>query len=600
MSYWNTGYLGLAVFGDGELNVLNGASVEGAFLYLTEEPEVTATVTVGGSAPDGTYSLVDFTTVDIGYEGVGILNVVDGGQIDTTSLVLAERTTGSGTLNVGLGGVAGTVLASMTTFGSGRSTINFNHTGDISFDSDIRQNGGVAATINVIQGRTLLTGGLSNHSATVNIQGGTLAFETANAVGTGQINMSGGTLTSTRNETLTHSLLDVQAGSSTISAVAGRALALDSSSVALRDGAELHFGTATDTGTVILLPSFVLQDPGEIDVFLDYGTVRFGSVAANRFFYTPFATVDLSATIAAGATLDVNGYMASFNGLSGTGTVLNGAASTVDVFLGSGTYSTAFRESSTGGDMSVFVTGSGLTTLTADSDFSGRLTVENGTLRLEGDLSTDDVRVSDGTLEMAGGDFTGAPVVEQSANGIFDITSSGGTVSVGGLTTTATAGNSAEVRLGNDLRIVGTPADGTYGTTAMISGTGSVYVNNGQGVQVFAAANTYMGDTRIQDGTLALTNSEGLGASGHGTYVEQGGTLDLRNGIYVISEPLTLGGGSYASDNLATLRSSDSVANYGGDLSQTLAGSAGQPESGHTYAAREANCWKPVFPFATI
>ena len=79
-----------------------------------------------------------------------------------------------------------------------------------------------------------------------------------------------------------------------------------------------------------------------------------------------------------------------------------------------------------------------------------------------------------------------------------------------------------------------------------ISGTGSLD-KEGAGTLVLSAANTYTGETTVDGGTLAITNSGALGSSaaGSGTTVNTGATLDLQN-VTGVAEPITLNGGTLA------------------------------------------------------
>ncbi len=81
-----------------------------------------------------------------------------------------------------------------------------------------------------------------------------------------------------------------------------------------------------------------------------------------------------------------------------------------------------------------------------------------------------------------------------------------------------------------------------------ISGNGS-FNKLGSGILTLSGANTYLGATVVDAGTLAITNNTGLGAAldtyGGGTFVNSGATLDLRN-VAVGEETIILNGGTLA------------------------------------------------------
>jgi autotransporter-associated beta strand protein len=79
--------------------------------------------------------------------------------------------------------------------------------------------------------------------------------------------------------------------------------------------------------------------------------------------------------------------------------------------------------------------------------------------------------------------------------------------------------------------------------TGVIAGpTWATLTKVGAGTVVLAAPNTYAGRTDVCAGILAVTDPAGLGTTTAGTAVENGATLELRGGVAVHPEPLTLKG----------------------------------------------------------
>jgi autotransporter-associated beta strand protein len=119
---------------------------------------------------------------------------------------------------------------------------------------------------------------------------------------------------------------------------------------------------------------------------------------------------------------------------------------------------------------------------------------------------------------------------------------------------------------------VGTRAPFTF--SGVISGTGSLTIGPGPVTEILAGANTYMGPTTINGGTLQLGAANAL-PSGTAVEVDAGGTLDLNNNNATI--------GSLVGAGTVTLGSG--ILNAGGDNTSTtfsgvISGTGGLNKSG--------------------
>lgn len=76
---------------------------------------------------------------------------------------------------------------------------------------------------------------------------------------------------------------------------------------------------------------------------------------------------------------------------------------------------------------------------------------------------------------------------------------------------------------------------------ALLFGAGGI-IKNGEGEVSVTAANTYTGQTTVNDGFLIVDNSSGLGTTAGGTVVNSGAVLALRFGVDIPAEALTLAG----------------------------------------------------------
>ncbi|HZI33445.1 MAG TPA: autotransporter-associated beta strand repeat-containing protein, partial [Candidatus Binatia bacterium] len=95
------------------------------------------------------------------------------------------------------------------------------------------------------------------------------------------------------------------------------------------------------------------------------------------------------------------------------------------------------------------------------------------------------------------------------------------------------------VNVTNDGVLIFDRSDGAIMSGA-ISGTGSV-VQTGAGILTLAGANSYSGNTTIQNGTLLAASSSALGSTAGNTVITNGGTLDL-NGNNLSAEPVLVSG----------------------------------------------------------
>ncbi|NBS04559.1 MAG: hypothetical protein EBS64_04950 [Verrucomicrobia bacterium] len=101
--------------------------------------------------------------------------------------------------------------------------------------------------------------------------------------------------------------------------------------------------------------------------------------------------------------------------------------------------------------------------------------------------------------------------------------------------------------------------------------TGGGVTKSGSGTLVLSGANDYAGTTTVNAGAITVSNALSLGASGSGTEVKDGASLQLQGGVTISSEPLTLSG-SGNTGNVGALRSVSGANQFNGPI--TLAADA--------------------------
>lgn len=155
-----------------------------------------------------------------------------------------------------------------------------------------------------------------------------------------------------------------------------------------------------------------------------------------------------------------------------------------------------------------------------NNNFTGQVIVRNSNiLRWAGNDVIPDTAVLNN--EIAGGNF--APTFDLAGNSdtVKSIIHSGDAVS-------ATRGPSAKITLGNGTLTLANPTTGDF-YMGVISGSGGSFVKQGTGSFELRGANTYSGNTAVQNGTLILANANPINNSaniilGNGVTT---GTLDV-------------------------------------------------------------------------
>ena len=217
-------------------------------------------------------------------------------------------------------------------------------------------------------------------------------------------------------------------------------------------------------------------------------------------------------------------------------------------------YSSRFNNASTTAQKyNVDTNGRDVTWASALSGVGGSLTkVGAGTLTLSGD------NTYDGGTTLAGGSLQ-----LESATAI----GSTGTISFTGATLKFTANNSNDysARFSNAAgQLYNLDTNGqTITLGSALTSSGGTLTKNGNGVLNLNAANTYTGDTTINQGTLAAS-SAGVFSSGSSVVIKSGATLDLNNTDQSVKGLADMGSVSLGTGNL-TISDGDSRT-FSGDI----------------------------------
>jgi autotransporter-associated beta strand protein len=200
--------------------------------------------------------------------------------------------------------------------------------------------------------------------------------------------------------------------------------------------------------------------------------------------------------------------------------------------------------------------GSAALRLNASNTFTGGLTIDVGPVILG----------NAGALNS-----TTPNAVSFGADSVGALTLNGNSVTVSGLSTSATVGSPfVENKSATAATLtVNNSSDNTYAGLLQDSAGGGALslTKSGAGALTLSGANTFTGATTINAGTLVLGNANALGATAGGTSVA-GGTLDL-GGQSVGAEPLTISGAGVGG-NGALVNSSAAAASLAGTVTVNL------------------------------
>jgi T5SS/PEP-CTERM-associated repeat protein/autotransporter-associated beta strand protein len=557
-------YAGFSSGDNGTLLVSNGGQVTDYVGNIANGIGSNGTATVTGINGSTASTWSNSATLFVGSNGTGTLNIQNGGVVQvgggTGTLTVAANTGSIGTLNIGNGGLAGTLQAGTVTGGSGTAQVNFGET-DASYTFAPNLTGNLSVTQSG-SGTSILTGNNTYTGATT-ISAGTLAIGAG-----GSIADSSGV-----NLAASGATFDISnGGSQTIQDLSG----VSGSTVNL-GGNELRAGTANSTefdgviqgsgGSLVKQGTGTLTLGGNNTYSGSYTSIEAGTLVAtnNHAFSNTTVYVGNGNTTGIAAALLLGGSSGgvnvsntvSVNPGTGTNRTVGGTnTSGTDTFSGlvqmDGSFgenrsmnvtaaaggTVAFTNTISGSGQSVAKIGAGTVVFTGPNTYTGGTTINAGTLTIG-----------------SGGSIADSSGVNLAASGAtFDISNGGNQTiqDLSGSGNVALGSNTLTLGTANSTTFSGVIADGGIG-----GGTGGGIDKAGTGTLTLTGANTYTGNTTIDSGTLAVS---GAGAS-------------ITSSPY--SSNLFVGGPNGGSGNLLISNGGQITDLYGNVGSDGLATSAG-------------------------
>ncbi len=258
-----------------------------------------------------------------------------------------------------------------------------------------------------------------------------------------------------------------------------------------------------------------VSQPYAKDTSVEGGTLKAANAGA-----VPSGAGRGNVSIAGGSQLDANGYNLSLNGLSGAGNVVdsNGASTQLTVGLNDagGTFS-----GSVDPDMLLFKTGAGTETLGVGA-------------------AVNNARVEQGLLGVVN-PAAPAGTVTLTGSGGLSVTGSGADAASRFASLTAPAGTRIDIG-GNGKAEVVLATDATIGSAITGASPSALLIKSGAGkLSLTSAASSYAGQTRVDDGSLALLDAGTLGpvevTGGKSLTVTTGATTGLPGEYFDFAPP---------------------------------------------------------------
>lgn len=331
---------------------------------------------------------------------------------------------------------------------------------------------------------TLILTGNNTHAGTT-VGGGILEFSSLANLGSGQLTLNGGYLRwATGNTTDISSKINPVLGGQAYFDTNGNDITLSTSFSGAGYLGKAGAGTLTLTGTSTF----------NISASIDAGTLAIGAVNALPTNRTPY--------IGTPATLAVNANQ-TLAGLSGGGSVIIGAGSTLTLDVSAGT--TPANVISGSGSLAKL--GTGVLTLNSANTYSGGTTLSAGTTSIQSDAA-----LGSGNIDFNGG-FLSATGTRTLANA-FTVSNTVRTIGALTLSHNATLSSARIFEVQSNTTTLGGALDGAGSLT-----------KTGAGTLALAGTNSYTGGTTVSAGTLAVTADTNLGAAAGTLTLATNGTL---------------------------------------------------------------------------
>ena len=578
----NTSIGGTTISGLISDSVMGGAiavNVDNTGAGVTQLANTANSYTGGTTLTAGTLQLTENSMAATGELGStsGQLSI-NGGTLDLngTSQSVGNLTgTGGTILNNGNGASTLTIGTGNATGGTYAGVLADNTTGT-----------GTLALVKTGSGIATLSGG-NTFSGGTTVSGGTLAVSADANLGTGILTLGGGELLTTVSGFSTTKGVTLDTGTNTLAAATDNTATYNG---IVGGAGGLTVGDATHHGTVVLTDNnaysggTTILSGNTLDVGNGgaSGTTGAGAVTDNGSLVYDVTSVTVGAVISGTGSLAQNGGLTILTGSNtysggttistgtlqlgndgATGAIAAGVTDNATLAIDRGNAVTLTGVISGLGSLTQL--GTGTTVLTGSNTYSGVTTIAAGTLQLGSGGTTGAIAGSVTDNANLAIDHSNAVTFARTISGTGGLTQmgTGTTVLTGSNTysgvTTITAGALQLGSGGTMGGIAGDVADNAalaidrsdaVTLAGVISGVGTL-TQKGTGTTVLTGANDYSGATAITAGTLQIGNGGATGALGTGAVADAGSLVfDLAGGATVGNA--IAGGGSLTQEGTGT------------------------------------------------
>jgi autotransporter-associated beta strand protein len=619
----------LAGTGRATMNVQNGSASTGSPLSgtvnLTERGSdlLLSTLTIGGrsgaSTANGTGTFtydtasgggLDATTISVASRTgttstsgnvTGTLNIGANATITTLTMgtnsvaLTTGSSTGDATANVTISGgtiTIGTVTMGVNTVGAGFATgsdtittlaiSGGTTTVSTAFSMGAQNSANNAATtvntatstLNISAGSLILSGTVDLTMGSTTLDLNNVATATINLTGTGLLRVGGNITSAVFTGSTVTNTLNLDGGTLDMDVVGSLGATATPVVFNANSGTLMNVATINSTGGltkttagVLILSGTTNGWTGDTVFAVGGGTIRLGSGTA-----IPDGT-SKGGLVTTNGLVDLNGFSETVNGLSGTGTVDNLAASTTSVLtVGGNNAVSAFggtlQSTGTGSVLSLVKTGTGTLTLSSANLHTGGTTISGGVI-----LANNVTALGSGTLTIS---VSGIRLVVGNGLTIANAVIIGANSGVSGRgiieadTVAATSTLAGNVTINNNAAAGGHFAAPTASSVLVVSGviTSSVAVVQRLGTVRFSGGGTgYTAFTNSADTTqiganngLATTATVTIGVSAAGSLDLNGYNQTLVGILKGASYAATIGNSSTTANSILTITGTSSWA----------------------------------------
>ena len=312
----------------------------------------------------------------------------------------------------------------------------------------------------------------------------------------------------------------------------------------------LAFRATTTTANRLQDRVTLLGDNSGFTGILDVNSTVAGSNRTLRIGAASAGSASASWSIATGNTLEIHGVNTQLGSLAGAGTLKNSSATAATVTVGGTGSNSSFSGAidAGAGVLNLVKTGSGTLTLSGASTYTGKTTINGGTISINAD------------------NRLGA----NPASGVADqLTLNGGTLAT---TATFTIGGNRGTQLGVSGGTIDTAAATTLTMWSPITGTGSL-TKTGAGTMLLNAFSSFTGGLFINEGAVTTAATANRFSPGNAITIASGASLTI-NANQAIGSLIGAGSVNLATGTLTVGGASSST------FSGILTGNGGLTKSG--------------------